>query len=156
MPLSGLSLFSHTIPATIFFSYVNSHWHHTPNLILLGPTQISRVPVYSFLIKTPHSEFLLHHNFISLLLDNLFGIQSRAGLACAEPYAEDLMGIDESLAEKFEQPLKDNLAALKWASSRVVSMPYHYHHTSRQTLIPLSFKVSTVMFFVITKSQLVC
>ena len=30
----------------------------------------------------------LHHNFLAILLNDLFGIQARGGCACAGPYAE--------------------------------------------------------------------
>ena len=48
---------------------------------------------------------LLHHNYAAALLDDLFGIQSRGGCACAGPYAEDLLGIDEKLAARLENTL---------------------------------------------------
>ena len=42
------------------------------------------------------------------MLDDLFGIQSRGGCACAGPYAEELLGIDEELATHFEQTLMED------------------------------------------------
>lgn len=50
----------------------------------------------------------LHHNFASKLLDDLFGIQTRGGCACAGPYAEDILGIDEELAAQFENTLMED------------------------------------------------
>lgn len=46
------------------------------------------------------SGLFLHHNFISTLLNDLYGIQARGGCACAGPYAQDLLSIDNALAEK--------------------------------------------------------
>ena len=50
----------------------------------------SRLPVFSFLIRHEDSGLFLHHNFVSSLLNDLFGIQSRGGCACAGPYAQVL------------------------------------------------------------------
>jgi selenocysteine lyase/cysteine desulfurase len=38
----------------------------------------------------------LHHNFVCLLLNDLFGIQVRSGCACAGPYALDLLNVDDA------------------------------------------------------------
>lgn len=47
----------------------------------------------------------LHHTFVAALLNDLFGIQCRAGCVCAGPYAMDLLGIDEPLAKLYEDAL---------------------------------------------------
>ena len=73
--------------------------HGNPNIILLGSKISPRVPILSFAILHPASKKLVHHNFISLLLNDLFGIQARGGCACAGPYAQDLLGIAEEVAE---------------------------------------------------------
>lgn len=44
---------------------------------------------------------MLHHNFVSVLLNDLYGIQARGGCACAGPYAQDLLGINETTAKRF-------------------------------------------------------
>ncbi|KAJ1370590.1 hypothetical protein KIN20_032351 [Parelaphostrongylus tenuis] len=79
------------------------------NLIMLGaPITTGRLAVLSFLIKDPVSRLFFHHNYISALLNDLFGIQSRAGCMCAGPYAQHLMGIDEELAEQYFTALKES------------------------------------------------
>ncbi len=50
-----------------------------------------RLPILSFMIKHG-SSFFLHYNFVGALLNDLFGIQSRGGCACAGPYAQHLLG----------------------------------------------------------------
>lgn len=68
------------------------------DVILLGPpTCRSRLAIFSFVIRERRSQLFLHHNFVSVLLNDLFGIQSRAGCACAGPYAQSLLGIDENV-----------------------------------------------------------
>ena len=57
-------------------------------LVLLGSRSVQRLPIFSFLIKHLDSGLYLHHNFVSSLLSDLFGIQTRGGCACAGPYAQ--------------------------------------------------------------------
>ncbi|CAF0758754.1 unnamed protein product [Didymodactylos carnosus] len=70
-------------------------------LIVLGSRDVPRLAVFSFLIYVPSICKYLHHNFVSLLLNDLFGIQVRAGCACAGPYALDLLNIDNVKTKKF-------------------------------------------------------
>ncbi|XP_048585215.1 uncharacterized protein LOC5521527 isoform X3 [Nematostella vectensis] len=76
-------------------------WKANPNISILGSSSARRLPIFSFLVYHPDSGKLLHHNFVSVLLNDLYGIQARGGCACAGPYAQDLLGIDESVAQKF-------------------------------------------------------
>jgi selenocysteine lyase/cysteine desulfurase/tRNA(Ile)-lysidine synthase TilS/MesJ len=64
-----------------------------------------RVPIVSFNIKFGTSSLLLHYGFVCALLNDLFGIQVRGGCACAGPYGQRLLGIDEELALDFEREL---------------------------------------------------
>lgn len=83
-------------------------WQDIPLLKILGNTKASRLPIFSFVIYHPVSGLYLHHNFVCALLNDLFGIQTRSGCACAGPYAQDLLGIDEPLAQKFDALLAEN------------------------------------------------
>ena len=74
-----------------------SRWKNCQNLIVLGGFEAHRLPIFSFCILHPPSNRLLHHNFVSKLLSDLFGIQSRGGCMCAGPYAQHLLGISEDL-----------------------------------------------------------
>ncbi|NLG81363.1 MAG: aminotransferase class V-fold PLP-dependent enzyme [Bacilli bacterium] len=72
-----------------------------PNIIIYGPKDHKkRISIISFNIK--HQEKLLHHKFVSRLLNDLFGIQSRAGCACAGPYAHRLLKIDQETSNLIE------------------------------------------------------
>lgn len=78
---------------------------------LLGPAYTEseyRLPVFSLLISTPGGGYL-HHNFVSALLNDLFGIETRAGCMCAGPYAQFLLGINEELSARFEQILQQKV-----------------------------------------------
>ncbi|KAH9373373.1 hypothetical protein HPB48_018426 [Haemaphysalis longicornis] len=83
-------------------------WQDTPNLVILGSRQARRLPVVSFLVRHPASGLFLHHNFVCALLNDLYGIQARGGCACAGPYAQDLLGIDEGLATRYEELLVED------------------------------------------------
>lgn len=63
-------------------------FHDHPSLIVLGCSTDNKLPIFSFVIKQQPSGRLLHHNFVSAILNDLFGIQSRGGCACAGPYAQ--------------------------------------------------------------------
>ena len=73
------------------FTYFSRHaferWQSNENLVVLGSKEVPRLPIFSFLIRHPETGKILHHNFVSVLLNDLFGIQARGGCACAGPYA---------------------------------------------------------------------
>ncbi len=77
------------------------------NIMMLGH---GHLPILSFMIKAPKEfgDIFLHHNFVCSLLNDLFGIQARGGCACAGPYAQHLMGIDQDLAKKYEDLLMED------------------------------------------------
>ena len=59
-----------------------------PNIAILGNDTASRLPIFSIIIYHQDSGKLVHHNFVSVLLNDLYGIQARGGCACAGPYAQ--------------------------------------------------------------------
>lgn len=79
------------------------HIRTIPEIILLGNTSpnLKRVPIFSFMVRHPRGTFL-HHNFVSAVLNDVFGIQARAGCPCSGAYAQDLLGIDPCLADQYE------------------------------------------------------
>ncbi|XP_078684958.1 uncharacterized protein LOC144918266 [Branchiostoma floridae x Branchiostoma belcheri] len=83
-------------------------WSGNPSLVVLGSTEVQRLPILSFMVQHQQSGLFLHHNYICVLLNDLFGIQARGGCACAGPYAQDLLGIDEELANKIEKLLVED------------------------------------------------
>ena len=87
----------------------NEYWASTsPNLILLGHENSNKLPIFSFVIRHAASGRLLHHNYVSVLLNDLFGIQSRGGCACAGPYAQQLLGMSEDVALEIENMLLED------------------------------------------------
>ena len=71
------------------------------NLHVLGSLKVNRLTIFSFLIHNEQSDLYLHHGFVGALLNDLFGIQSRSGCACAGPFSVYLLGIDDALANIF-------------------------------------------------------
>lgn len=89
-----------------------------PRIKLLGPTDVKRLPIISFNVER------LHHDFVSALLDHLFGIQNRAGCSCAGPYGHRLLGIDRERSEKYRRQIARGLTGLKPGWVRV-TLPYY-------------------------------
>ncbi|XP_064595261.1 uncharacterized protein LOC135461904 [Liolophura sinensis] len=85
-----------------------SAWQRCPGMIILGNESSTRLPIFSFVVYNIETGLLLHHNFISAVLNDVFGIQARGGCACAGPYAQALLGIDEELAQKYEELLAED------------------------------------------------
>jgi selenocysteine lyase/cysteine desulfurase len=70
-----------------------------PRIRILGPTAPERLAILSFNVEG------LHHDLVSVLLDHLFGIQNRAGCACAGPYGHRLLGIDRRRSELYRRQI---------------------------------------------------
>jgi selenocysteine lyase/cysteine desulfurase len=89
-----------------------------PGVHLYGPASGDRLPIMSFNIDA------LHHDFVSTLLDHLFGIQNRAGCSCAGPYGHRLLGIDEATSGRYRAQIARGVLAVKPGWVRV-SLPYY-------------------------------
>lgn len=73
---------------THFYRHAFQVWHKNPNITILGNHKARRLPIFSMLIYHQDSGKFLHHNFVSVLLNDLYGIPARGGCACAGPYAQ--------------------------------------------------------------------
>lgn len=80
-----------------------------PNVVLLGTDPDVVTPIISFNIKfKPSPNLLLHHEFVVAVLNDLFGVQARGGCACAGPFAQRLLGLDEVRTHKFHTCLQQS------------------------------------------------
>lgn len=81
-----------------------------PEIILLGnkSSSLKRLPIFSFMVRHPRGTFL-HHNFVCAVLNDIFGIQARAGCTNSGPYTQDLLGIDHSLTEQYENVILEDV-----------------------------------------------
>jgi selenocysteine lyase/cysteine desulfurase len=96
-----------------------SSWAENDNIELLGnPDPCSRVGIISFNVRDPGGKYL-HHKFLTVLLNDLFGIQSRAGCSCAGPYGHRLLHIDEPTSEKYRSAVQQGHCGLKPGWCRV-------------------------------------
>jgi selenocysteine lyase/cysteine desulfurase len=87
-----------------------NHWIKNPNIVILGPDfnsirekKVNKLAFFSFLVK--HDNYFLHQSYVSALLNDLFGIQTRGGCSCAGPYGQELLGMDFDMVRKFEDAL---------------------------------------------------
>ena len=74
-------------------------WRTNPHITLLGHNCLEGLGILSIIIKDAH------HNLITTLLNDLYGIQARAGCMCAGPYGHDLLGIDKVVSHQIQSQL---------------------------------------------------
>ena len=94
-------------------------WGADDNIEILGnPDPEQRVGIMSFNVRDDRGNYL-HHKFVTALLNDLFGIQSRAGCSCAGPYGHRLLDIDEETSERFRQVVAQGYCGMKPGWCRV-------------------------------------
>ena len=67
----------------------------------------------------PPNDRFLHHSFVCKLLNDLFGVQARAGCQCAGPYHMSLLGVPATKAPKVKQQVLDDVGIIKPGSCRL-------------------------------------
>jgi selenocysteine lyase/cysteine desulfurase len=83
-----------------------------PNIVMVGRVDPEeKIPIISFNIR--HLDRILHPKFVTKLLNDLFGIQSRAGCSCAGPYGHLLLEIGDELSSKYREVIQQGLLGLK-------------------------------------------
>lgn len=69
-------------------------------IMFYGPQGADKkVPIIPFNIA--HKDKILHPKFVTRLLNDLFGIQTRAGCSCAGPYGHHLMKIEQDFSDYY-------------------------------------------------------
>ncbi|NNF57796.1 MAG: aminotransferase class V-fold PLP-dependent enzyme [Rhodothermaceae bacterium] len=85
----------HTLLERVF-----ARWTAHPRIDILGPPDpAKRIGIVSFNLRDGHGS-RLHPKFVTTLLNDLFGIQSRAGCSCAGPYGHRLLGVDHATSRR--------------------------------------------------------
>ena len=99
-----------------------------PGVEVLGevPAEM-RLPIFSFNIRAGSS--YLHPRFVATLLNDLFGIQSRAGCSCAAPYGHRILHIDGTSSRELRRSIMCGNAGLKPGWARV---SFHFLHTDEE------------------------
>jgi selenocysteine lyase/cysteine desulfurase len=99
-----------------------------PSIELMGGPKLARgLPIFSFNVRVGPS--WLHPRFVTTLLNDLFGIQSRAGCSCAAPYGHRLLHIDTRTSGRLQQTIRCGNVGLKPGWTRVT---FHFLHTDRE------------------------
>jgi len=94
-------------------------WERTPAVEILGNQDPARrIGIVSFNIKEPGG-YYLHPKFATVLLNDLFGIQSRAGCSCAGPYGHRLLDIDLEMSERYRRCIGEGYVGIKPGWCRV-------------------------------------
>jgi hypothetical protein len=98
-------------------------WGAAEGIELLGnPDPSRRIGIVSFNVRDPRGRYL-HPKFVTALLNDLFGIQSRAGCSCAGPYGHRLLGIDLPTSELYRDWVRKGFQGIKPGWCRV---GFHY------------------------------
>jgi selenocysteine lyase/cysteine desulfurase len=94
-------------------------WLKHENIEILGPLDVNqRISIVSFNV-VDHERKWLHPKFVAKLLNDLFGVQSRAGCSCAGPYGHLLLNIDACQSEKLRGHIKEGFQGLKLGWCRI-------------------------------------
>jgi selenocysteine lyase/cysteine desulfurase len=91
----------------VMVPYIRNFLNKIKNVYLLVPNcqedpNIKQVPIFPFII--PH----FHYNYIVVLLNDLFGIQTRGGVACSGIYAEKILHLTKKHQKKIISSILKN------------------------------------------------
>jgi len=112
------------------------------NVEIIGENSSNKkIPIVSFNIK--HRDRILHPKFVSKLLNDLFGIQSRAGCSCAGPYGHILLNIDHITSSKYRNIILKGCEGLKPGWIRI-----NIHYTlKKEDIIYISNAINFIATF---------
>ncbi|HET7204069.1 MAG TPA: aminotransferase class V-fold PLP-dependent enzyme [Steroidobacteraceae bacterium] len=100
-----------------------SRWSSDDRIEILGnPDPARRIGIVAFNLRDARGRYL-HPKFVTVLLNDLFGIQSRAGCSCAGPYGHRLLGIDQPTSELYRDWVRKGFQGIKPGWCRV---GFHY------------------------------
>lgn len=88
------------------------------NMFLLGNNKLAKIPIFSFVIKSKNGK-ILHSNYVTQLLSDLFGVQSRSGCQCSAMYGQKILGIDVKLSREFKEALMNGQELLRMGFTRL-------------------------------------
>jgi selenocysteine lyase/cysteine desulfurase len=103
-------------------AWANERLRGIPGLELVGSAEPGeKIAIFAFNIRA--AKRYLHPRFVVRLLNDLFGIQSRAGCSCAGPYGHRLLHIDLETSERYRRSIQKGLEGVKpgW-----VRLNFHY------------------------------
>ncbi len=96
-----------------------ARWRANPAVEILGNEDARRrIAIVSFNIRDPQGSYL-HPKFVTALLNDLFGIQSRAGCSCAGPYGHRLLDIEPDTSAQYRDWVRKGYQGIKPGWCRV-------------------------------------
>lgn len=100
-----------------------AQWQGNPAIEILGNQDpVRRLAIVSFNVRAADGRYL-HPKFVTALLNDLFGIQSRAGCSCAGPYGHRLLGIDAGTSRRYRRKIGEGYRGIKPGWCR---LGFHY------------------------------
>lgn len=82
----------------LLFAKFMAAFQNEERIIFYGPDDMDKkIPIIPFNIR--HQDRILHPKFVARLINDLFGIQTRAGCSCAGPYGHHLMKIQDQVSD---------------------------------------------------------
>ena len=88
-------------------------WKTCKGIEILGPQDPERrIGIVSFNVSAGERG-VLHPRFVATLLNDLFGIQARAGCSCAGPYAHHLLNLDDATTGAHRDAVLSGYAGLR-------------------------------------------
>jgi len=94
-------------------------WQDNPAIEIMGNQDPERrIGIVSFNLRD-HAGKYLHPKFVTTLLNDLFGVQSRAGCSCAGPYGHRLLDIGYEKSEQYRKWIVKGFSGIKPGWCRV-------------------------------------
>lgn len=88
-------------------------WGNHPRIEIIGnPDPRRRIAIVSFNVRSRGARYL-HPKFVTTLLNDLFGIQSRAGCSCAGPYGHRLLKIGDHDSQRYRNLISMGYQGIK-------------------------------------------
>lgn len=81
-------------------------WRRNPLIEILGDDHAEALPIVSFCVRDRHGG-MVHHQLVTRILSDCFGVQARGGCACAGPYVHRLLNIDEQESQAIRQAISN-------------------------------------------------
>ncbi len=82
-----------------------ARWRANPRIEVLGGAMEAQLPIVSFRLRDGEGR-IVHHQLVTRVLSDCFGIQARGGCACAGPYVHRLLGIDEEASRAIHRAIR--------------------------------------------------
>jgi selenocysteine lyase/cysteine desulfurase len=88
-------------------------WKSNPAIEIMGNQDPQRrISIVSFNLRDHRGKYL-HPKFVTTLLNDLFGVQSRAGCSCAGPYGHRLLDISHEKSEQYRKWIVKGYSGIK-------------------------------------------